>query len=104
MKRAEREARLRHVKALGRVAYRFLRSAGEIEGMLTFDGEDKHWKTYDDDGLRLELLEPFRPGALPTEYSEIKIFYDGRKVFDIRWDNADHFRSADTSLGIRNKR
>ena len=91
MSKADREARLRHAKALGRVAYRFLR-ASETEGTLNFDGEDKHLSKYDDDGLSLELLQPFRPNALPTEYSEIQIFYGGRKVFDIRWDKVDHFK------------
>ena len=40
----------------------------------------------------MELLQPFRPHALATEYSEIEIRCEGRKVFDIRWDKADHFK------------
>jgi hypothetical protein len=45
-----------------------------------------------EDGLCLELLQPFRADALPTEYSEIEIRYHNRKVFCIRWDSADHFK------------
>jgi hypothetical protein len=60
--------------------------------MLTFDGEDKHLSKFDEDGLCMELLQPFRAGALPTEYSEIEIRYRGRRVFGIRWDKADHFK------------
>jgi hypothetical protein len=66
MSKADREARLQHVKALGRVAYRFLRTS-EIEGVLNFDGEEKHLSKFDEDGLCMELLQPFRAGALPFD-------------------------------------
>jgi hypothetical protein len=54
--------------------YRFLRTS-EIEGTLECDGEDKHLSKYEEDGLCLELLEPFRAGVLPAEYSELEIRY-----------------------------
>jgi hypothetical protein len=58
MSKADRDARLQHVKALGRVAYRFLR-ASEIEGTLNFDGEEKHLRKFEDDGLHLERCSHF---------------------------------------------
>ena len=42
----------------------------------------------------MELLEPFRATALSTEYSQIQIRFDGRKVFDIRWDRAGSFKAV----------
>jgi hypothetical protein len=57
MSKADREARLQHVKALGRVAYRFLRAAAEVEGTLECDGgEEKYLSKFEEDGLCLELL------------------------------------------------
>jgi hypothetical protein len=91
MLRAEREARLQRVKTLGRIAYTQLR-ASKIEGMLTYDGQDKHLHLFECGALNMELLIPFRPGAQPTEYSSILI-RDGRlKVFEIRWDNTGSFK------------
>lgn len=41
----------------------------------------------------MELLEPFRASALPTEYARIQIRFYGRKVLDIRWDRAGSFKA-----------
>jgi hypothetical protein len=91
MAKIEREARLQRAKVVGRIAYRLLRSC-EIEGVLTYDGEEKHLQKCDDDGLDMELIEPFRPYALVTEFSRIQIRVGGRKVFEIRWDSANNFK------------
>ena len=91
MNRTDREARLQRAKVLGRIAYRHLQFQ-EIEGVLDFDGEDKHLRTFDEDGLAGELVVPFRPDALPTEFSRIQIRDGGRRAFDIRWDGARNFR------------
>ena len=91
MSKFDREARLNRTKALGRLAYRFLRSS-EVEGTINCDGEDKHLSRFDDDGLSMELLQPFRADALPTEYSEIEIRDRGSKVLAIRWDKGGHFK------------
>jgi hypothetical protein len=91
MLKAEREARLEQAKALGRMAYQLLR-ASKIEGMLTCDGEDKHLRQVNYDWLRMDLLEPFRAGAQPTEFSSIVIREARLKVLEIRWDKAGLFR------------
>jgi len=88
---SEREARLHRAKALGRIAYVILR-ASKIEGMLTFDGEDKHLRQFKDGALYMDLLIPFRPHAPPTEYSSIEIRYGRPKVLEIRWDTASLFK------------
>jgi hypothetical protein len=90
LNKSDREAKLQRAKALGRIVYRIIRDY-EIEGVLTYDGEEKHLRKFDEDGLIAELVVPFRPQALPTEYSRIQIRADGRKVFDIRWDSAKSF-------------
>jgi hypothetical protein len=45
-------------------------------------------------GLSAELMAPFRAWARPTEYSQIQIRIDGRKVLDIRWDRAGSFKAV----------
>jgi hypothetical protein len=57
-----------------------------------FDGEEKRLSKLEEDGLSLELLQPLRANALPTEYSEIEIRHRDRRVFCIRWDGANHFK------------
>jgi hypothetical protein len=64
----------------------------EIVGVLSYEGEEKHLYMLDEDGLTAELIVPFRAHATPTEFSRIQIRVGGRKVFEIRWDGAKHFR------------
>ena len=92
MLRADRQERLLTIKALGRVAYRHLKDA-EIVGIITIDGEEKRWRTFEDGRLTAELLAPRRTGAPPTEHSRIEIRFAGRKVFEIRWDRAGSFKA-----------
>ena len=99
MNRAEREARLQRAKVLGRVAYRHLQCC-EIVGVLTYEeDEEKHLYMLDEDGLTAELIVPFRPHALPNEFSRIQIRADGRKVFEIRWDGARKFQAHHLRAG-----
>ena len=91
MNRSDREARLQRAKVLGRIAYRHLYCC-EIVGVLTYEGEEKHLYQLDEDGLAAELIVPFRPQALPFEFSRIQIRAAGRKVFEIRWDGAKNFK------------
>jgi hypothetical protein len=91
--RDDRHERLLTIKALGRIAYRHLKEA-EIVGNITVGGEEKRWRKFEEDGLSAELLEPFRAAALSTEYSQIQIRFDGRKVFEIRWDRAGSFKAT----------
>jgi hypothetical protein len=91
MSKSEREARLEHVKVLGRIEYRILSSC-EIFGVLTFDDKEKRLWKFDDHGLDMELIKPFRANAAPTEFSAIKISAGSRKVFEIRWGRAGNFK------------
>ena len=91
MSKSERDEKLQKAKILGRIAYRILRSS-DIEGVLTYDGEEKYLRTFKEDELSAELVMPFRPQALSTEFSRIQVRSGGRKVFEIRWDGADHFQ------------
>lgn len=92
MSRADRQERLQTIKALGRIAYRHLRDA-EIVGNITVDDEEKRMRILEEGGLTAELIAPLRSSALPTEHSRIQIRFDGRKVFDIRWDRAGSFKA-----------
>jgi hypothetical protein len=80
------------IKALGRIAYRILNNA-DLVGVLTVDDEDKYLRTLEDGSLSFELLMPHGASALPTEFSQIEIRVDGRKVFDIRWDRTGFFKT-----------
>jgi hypothetical protein len=91
MLKSDREARLQRAKAPGRIAYVLLR-ASKIEGVLDYDGDDKYLRKFDYDWLFMELLTPFRAGALPTEYSSIEIRHGRLKVFEIRWDKTGSFK------------
>ena len=86
MQRAEREARLERAKELGRIAYRILRSS-EIEGIFDHDGEPKHLRTFVEDGLNMQLAEPFRP----DEFSRIVIRKGRHRVFQIQWSKSGDF-------------
>jgi hypothetical protein len=83
--------------------YRFLRTS-EIEGTLECDGEDKHLSKYEEDGLCLELLEPFRAGALPAEYSELEIRYRAGRSSTFAGIGPATSRSSCTSQAIGSKR
>jgi hypothetical protein len=87
----EREAKLQRARILGRIAYKALRFA-EIEAVLSYNGEEKQLRTFEEDGLIAEIEMPFRPGASSFEFSRIQIRSRGRKVFEIRWDSADYFQ------------
>jgi hypothetical protein len=92
MNRQEREARLQRVKALGRIAYRNVKHCGEIGGVITLDGDQKHFREFEEDGLRIELVEPFRAAALSVEWSSLLIRYLNSKVLEIRWDKGGTFK------------
>jgi hypothetical protein len=105
--KAERDARLDRAKALGRIAYRMILRASEIEGVLAWDGEDKRLRKFADGALVLKLWEPFRPKAPRTEFSSIQILYGDLKVFEIRWDDAGHvkvvvYKPGDWEGALRN--
>jgi hypothetical protein len=90
MQKAEREARLERAKQLGRIAFRILRSS-EIEGVLDYDGEEKHLRTFVEDGLNMQLVEPSRSDASPDEFSRIVIRQGRHRVFQIQWDKSGDF-------------
>ena len=90
MQKAKREARLNRARELGRLAYRILRSS-EIEGVLDYDGELKHLRIFEEDGLYMEMVEPFRSDSRPDELSRIVIREGRHKVFQIQWCTNDYF-------------
>lgn len=77
---------------IGRIAYRHLKDA-EVVGNIDIGDEEKQVRILEEDGLSAELIAPFRAWARPTEYSQIQIRIDGRKVFDIRWDSTGSFKA-----------
>jgi hypothetical protein len=91
MQKADREARLERAKAIGRIAYSHARD-GEIFGNMAVDGEVKRLSEYEDSGIAIELVAPFRPHARPDEFSRLRIRVHGEKVFEIRWDKAGAFK------------
>lgn len=93
MRQFDRQKRLQTVKALGRIAYRILKNS-ELVGVLTVDDENKYLRALQEGSLSLELLMPHGASALPTEFSEIEIRADGRKVFDIRWNSTGYFKTV----------
>jgi hypothetical protein len=92
MLKPEREARLQRAKELGRIAYRTLRSS-EIEGVFDYDGEKKQLRIFEEDGLYMEMVEPFRD-ACPNEFSRIVIRKGRHRVFQIQWSKSGDFTLA----------
>ncbi len=91
-KAEEREARLQRVKALGRIAYSIVIHSSDISGNVNWDGEEKHLRKFDEDDLCIELFEPFRVTARPTEHSILIIRYPHSKVLEIRWNKTGLFK------------
>lgn len=91
MRRADRQDRLTRAKLLGRKAYAHVRWS-DVEGVIPVDGQDKHLRTFEDDGLSIQLLSPFRSYAQPHEFSRLQIRAAGCKVLEVRWSKAGDFR------------
>jgi hypothetical protein len=98
MRWTDRHAKSRQAKALGRIAYAILR-AEEVSGVLEIEGEEKHVRELDEDGLAAQLVMPFRRDAHPSEFSRIQIRHAGRKVFDIRWTKEGDFTTVVYEVG-----
>jgi hypothetical protein len=92
LNRDDRQERLLTIKALGRIAYRHLKDA-DIFGIVTVNGGEKPWRKLDESGLSFGLLEPFRAFVLPTRAFAKSDRFDGRNIFDIRWDRAGSFNT-----------
>jgi hypothetical protein len=63
----------------------------DIQANVPIEGEEKHLREFEDDGMAIELAAPFRPHARPDEFSRLRIRVHGEKVFEIRWDKAGGF-------------
>src|ERR1700754_1469038 len=63
----ERQARLKRVKKLARMAFDMLRSEN-ICGVLKIEGEEKHLRKFNERELGGELLNPFRANAGLEEF------------------------------------
>jgi hypothetical protein len=103
MLKPDREARLQGAKAIGWIAYSHVRWTN-IQANVPIEGEEKHFREFEDDGLAIELAAPFRPYARPDEFSRLRIRVHGEKVFGIRWDKAGGSRSSTTTRAIGSER
>jgi hypothetical protein len=83
---ADREEKLHIAKAIGCVAYRTARAANLV-GVLEIEGEEKHLREFRNGLLFMDLYEPFRR-PVDAEFSRPRISYNGKKVFEIRWDSS----------------
>jgi len=63
----------------------------EIEGVFDYDGERKHFRKFEEGGLYVEMVEPFRSVADPSEFSRIVIRKGRHKVLQIQWCTDDYF-------------
>ena len=82
--RSDRQARRERARALGRIAYR-LAWAEDVAGVLDLDGQDKHLRQFEERGLDVQLLTPFRIDVSPDEWSRLQVRHHGRKVLELRW-------------------
>jgi hypothetical protein len=80
----DREQRLHKAKAIGRIAYRIARAASLV-GVRDIEGEEKNLREFRGGLLFIDLHEPSRL-AVDAEFSWLRISYNGKKVFEIRWD------------------
>lgn len=78
------EEKLHRAKAIGRIAYRIARTAN-LAGVQQIDGKEKHFRELRRGLLVIDLYEPFRLAG-DAEFSRLRISYDGKKVFETRWD------------------
>ena len=59
--------------------------------MLDYDGEEKRLREFEEDGLNMQLAEPFRPDASPDEFSRIVIRQGRYRVLQIQWSKSGDF-------------
>jgi hypothetical protein len=84
MRWADRDARRRRATELGRIAYRLVREEA-ASGVLELDAEEKHLREFEESGIEVQLLTPFRADARPDEFSRLQVRRYGRKVLELRW-------------------
>jgi hypothetical protein len=78
-------------KELGRIAYR-LAQAKEVYGVIDVEHEEKHLREFEERGLIVTLLSPFRAAAHENEFSSLHVRYYRRKVLHLRWTKAGDFK------------
>ena len=78
-------------KAIGRIAHWIARAANLV-GVLEIEGEEKHLREFRGGLLFIDLREPFRL-PLDAGLSQLRISYNGKKVFEIRWHSTGTFNS-----------
>jgi hypothetical protein len=76
-----------------RVAYRLVRDA-KIGGFIELEGERKRVRDFSQGRLSIEL---FAADGLPprsADFSQLRIRYGARRVFQIRWDDDGRFKAV----------
>jgi hypothetical protein len=86
---ADREEKLHRARAVGRVAYRIARAANLV-GVMEIEGDEKHLRKFRNGLLFIDLYEPFRL-PVDAEFSRLRISYNGKNVFEIRWESVGTF-------------
>jgi hypothetical protein len=71
MRWSDRQARIKKAKELGHIAYRLAR-AKEVYGVIDVEDEEKHLREFEQRGLTVTLLSPFRAAAHEDEFSRLK--------------------------------
>jgi hypothetical protein len=98
VKQPDRQARLERAKAIGRVAYRLVRDA-KIGGFIELEGERKQIWEFSRGPLSIELFAAAGQPPRAADFSQLRIRYAGRRVFQIRWDDDGRFKVVHYEAG-----
>ena len=91
MPAGDRTAKLEEAKAIGRAAYRLVRQA-KIEGYIEVDDGRKLIREWERGYLSIKLHAAASVIPDPEEFSQLRVHHAGRKVLDIRWNEAGVFK------------
>jgi hypothetical protein len=89
--KADRQARLQRAKAIGRIAYRRACDA-KIEGFIELEGERKLIRDFKHGRLSIAFYAAAGEPPFDDDFSQLRLRYAGRKVFEIHWNAAGSFK------------
>ncbi len=87
----DRAAREKQAKAIGRASYRLVRAA-KIEWYVELDDGRKLVREWSRGRLTITLHAAASVIPCPDEFSQLRVRYAGRRVFEIRWNEAGAFK------------
>ena len=99
LRRADREHRLQTVKALGRIAYRIARD-GDLVCVVIRESQKKYLRKRDEGWLSIDWVAPHPRSVDHTDFSEIEVRADDRKVLEIRWNSVGLFKAVLYEPGV----